>query len=79
MLQSWLHHTIPAIHLQHQTMHIGHQVFIYFVEVCGNDATQQETSKARRGVNGQHQIAQRQASRRRLGARVEDLHFCEKL
>ena len=31
MTQAWLQHTITTVHLQHQAMNIGHQIFIHFM------------------------------------------------
>jgi hypothetical protein len=79
MHQARLHHSITTIHLQHQAMNVRHQFFFHLVKMRCNDPTQQQAAQSRSRIHREHQIAERQPSRRRLGTRVEDFHLGKKL
>lgn len=56
MPQSRLHYAITAIHLQHQTMQVGHEIFFNFWEMRRHDATQQQTAEPWRRVDRQDEM-----------------------
>jgi hypothetical protein len=56
-------------------MHIRHDFIINFAKVLGNYATQQQTTKTGRMLNGQIQRTDRQSSRWREWSGVPNLYF----
>jgi hypothetical protein len=75
MSQSRLHNPFTALNLRQQAMHIGHDFIINFTKMLGNYATQQQTTKTRRMLNGQIQRTDRQPSRWRKRSSVPNLYF----
>jgi len=61
--QSRLHHTVSAIDLQDEPVDVGHQLFVDFREVRGDDAAEQQPTQTGCRVDGQNQMAEREASR----------------
>jgi hypothetical protein len=75
MPQSWLHDTVATVDLQNETVDVGHQFFVNLWQVGGDDATEQQPAEARRRLDGQHQVSERQSACRRMGARMKDFDF----
>jgi hypothetical protein len=53
--QPWLHNSLTLFNLRNQTMHIGDQIFMNTSRVCGNNCSEQNSTKPRRWVNWQIQ------------------------
>ena len=56
-------------------MHIGDEIGVHIVEMRSDDGTEQQSPEAGRRLDGKHQIAERNASRGCVRARVPYLEF----
>ena len=65
MTQAGLRDSIAALDLAHEAMDVGYQILVDIGQVLGDDCAQQQATEARRGLDRQHQMAQRDATRRR--------------
>ena len=73
--QAGLHDVVAAIDLIDQTMDVRPQVVVCRVHMGGNDRSEQQPAESRSGVGRQHQMAERDAPRRREWATVPHLEF----
>ncbi len=75
MQQPWLYDALAAADLIEQPVHIGDEVAGDVGEMCSDHRAQQQAPEARRRIDRQHQVSQRDATRRRDRTRVPDLQL----
>ena len=64
MQQSWLHDALAATDLVEQTVHVGYEIVVDVGQVRGDHGAEQEAAESRRRIDGQHEVAERYATRR---------------
>jgi len=73
--QAGLDDALAPLDLVHETMEIGQQVEVDGAEVGGHDGAEQDAAESGRRVDGEHQMAERDAPRRGEGARMPHLEL----
>jgi hypothetical protein len=56
MTQSRLHNACAAFNLQQQALNIGVHLFVYVANMHGHDCAQQDATKTRQWLYGEHQM-----------------------
>lgn len=77
--QPRLHNPVASVDLQNQAVNVGNDVLVDVGQVGRNDSPEEKTAETGGGFDGQHEMSKREASRRRVRARVEDFDFSEQL
>ena len=75
--QARLHDSVAALDLVDQAVHIGMQLVVDAVDVTGDDGAEQQPTEAGRRVDGEDEVAERQAPGRDGGSRVPHLELGE--
>lgn len=77
MTQTGLDHAPPVFDVVDETCHIVEIIAVERPRMLSDNGTQQHTTKARRGVDRQHQMTKRQSACRLSRARMMHLEFCQ--
>ncbi len=75
--QARLHDSVAALDLVDQAVHIGMQLVVDAVDVTGDDGAEQQPTEAGRRIDGEDEVAERQAPGRHGRARVPHLELGE--
>ena len=75
--QARLHDSVAALDLVDQAVHVGMQLVVDAVDVTGDDGSEQQATEAGRRVDGEDEVAERQAPGGDGGARVPHLELGE--
>ncbi len=75
--QARLHDSVAALDLVDQAVHVGMQLVVDAVDVTGDDGAEQQPTEAGRRVDGEDEVAERQAPGRHGRARVPHLELGE--
>ncbi len=75
--QARLHDPVAALDLVDQAVHVGMQLVVDAVDVTGDDGAEQQPAEAGRRVDGEDEVAERQAPGGHGRARVPHLELGE--